>query len=129
MDSNRKQDPRSWWHEEAKQMKRDGHTAEEIALKFGKNKQTVTGATRGVKRGPLIGGKRRSFTKDAGFSASEERDQIALRIPKPLMSRVNLVARMENKSVNSIIQELIEEALSFEGPKPRPVAEYKNHAH
>lgn len=120
--AERSKDCRSWWHEEARRMKRQGTPMTEIAKKFGKNYQTVAIATRGIKATTMKGPRAsRGFKTPSSFKAGP-RAQLAVRFPEIVMARLNIVAKTENKSLSSLVVELVQEALSVEGVKTRPTS-------
>jgi hypothetical protein len=98
---------RSWWHEEAKQMKRDGVKIADIALKFGRHEASVRIATKGI----IANGKRRFQGEAVGFKHGNLR-RVAVSFTDEQVQHLNSLASRGDISFSLAVTRLVDESIA-----------------
>jgi hypothetical protein len=100
-------DHRSHWHEEARQMKRDGVPLADIAEKFGRTIPAVGLATKGI---PAKHGARRNRGEVGGFPMGSKA-RVAISFSDDQVQRINEIALSEGVSFSLAVSMLVDVAL------------------
>ena len=105
---------RAWWHEEARQMKRDGVALADIAAKFERTVSAVDLATRGI---PAKHGARRNRGEVGGFTMGSKA-RVAISFSDDQVRRINEIALREGVSFSLAVARLVDVALQSDHSAP-----------